>query len=78
MIENRLESVPAVVRLPIGSEANFQGVIDLVTMKALVWDESSEKGERYDVVDILAQYETQAEERRAKRFRHRRHRGRGA
>jgi elongation factor G len=66
MIENRLESVPAVVQLPIGSEANFQGVIDLVTMKALVWDESSEKGERYDVVDIPAQYETQAEEWRAK------------
>jgi elongation factor G len=66
MIENRLESVPAVVQLPVGSEANFQGVIDLVTMKALIWDETSDKGERYDVVDIPAEYETQAAEWRAK------------
>jgi elongation factor G len=66
MIENRLESVPAVIQLPIGAEAGFQGVIDLITMKALVWDETSEKGERYDVVDIPAGYEAQAEEWRAK------------
>ncbi|HEX6787577.1 MAG TPA: elongation factor G, partial [Acidimicrobiales bacterium] len=66
MIENRLESVPAVIQLPIGAEAGFQGVIDLITMKALVWDETSEKGERYDVVAIPAEYEAQAEEWRAK------------
>src|SRR5262245_12815165 len=66
MIENRLESVPAVIQLPIGSEASFQGVIDLVTMRALVWDENSEKGERFDIVDIPAEYEAQAEEWRAK------------
>ena len=66
MIENRLESVPAVIQLPIGAEASFQGIIDLITMKALVWDETSEKGERYDVVDIPAGYEAQAEEWRAK------------
>jgi elongation factor G len=66
MIEHRLESVPAVIQLPIGSEANFQGVIDLITMRALVWDETSEKGERYDIVDIPAEYEGQAEEWRAK------------
>ena len=66
MIENRLESVPAVIQLPIGAEASFKGIIDLITMKALVWDETSEKGERYDVVDIPAGYEAQAEEWRAK------------
>jgi elongation factor G len=66
MIEHRLESVPAVIQLPVGSEARFQGVIDLVTMKALIWDETSEKGERFDVVDIPAEYEAQAEEWRAK------------
>ena len=66
MIENRLESVPAVIQLPIGSEASFQGVIDLVTMRALVWDETSDKGERFDIVDIPAEYEAQAEEWRAK------------
>jgi small GTP-binding protein len=66
MIENRLESVPAVIQLPIGAEAGYQGVIDLITMKALVWDETSEKGERYDVVAIPPGYEAQAEEWRAK------------
>ena len=66
MIENRLESVPAVIQLPIGAEASFKGIIDLITMKALVWDETSEKGERYDIVDIPAEYEAQAEEWRAK------------
>ena len=66
MIENRLESVPAVIQLPIGSEASFEGVIDLVTMRALVWDETSDKGERFDIVDIPAEYEAQAEEWRAK------------
>jgi elongation factor G len=66
MIENRLESVPAVIQLPIGGEASFKGIIDLITMKGLVWDETSEKGERYDVVDIPAEYEAQAQEWRAK------------
>jgi elongation factor G len=52
MIKNRLDAVPAVIQLPIGSESNYKGLIDLIEMKALVWDESSEKGESYDTVDI--------------------------
>jgi len=66
MIEDRLESVPAVIQLPIGAEGNFKGVIDLVAMKALVWDEVKDKGEHYDIVAIPAEYESQAEEWRAK------------
>ncbi len=66
MIEHRLESVPAVIQLPIGSEASFRGVIDLITMKALVWDEHLDKGEHYDVIEIPAEYEAQAQEWRAK------------
>jgi elongation factor G len=66
MIENRLESVPAVIQLPIGAEGNYKGLIDLISMKALVWDETKDKGEHYDVVDIPAEYEAQAEEWRAK------------
>jgi elongation factor G len=66
MIEDRLESVPAVIQLPIGAEGHYKGVIDLVAMKALVWDESKDKGEHYDVVDIPAELEAQAEEWRAK------------
>jgi elongation factor G len=65
MIEDRLEAVPCVVQLPIGSEAHFKGVIDLVRMKAIVYHEG-DKGENYDIVDIPAEYEAQAEEYRAK------------
>src|SRR4030088_3075558 len=39
LIKDRLDAVPAVIQLPIGSEAAFRGMVDLVTMKALVWDE---------------------------------------
>ncbi|MFF5258907.1 elongation factor G [Actinomadura viridis] len=52
MIENRLNATPLVLQLPIGAEADFKGVIDLVTMKALVWNEEAKLGEMYDVVDI--------------------------
>jgi elongation factor G len=66
MIEDRLESVPAVIQLPIGAEGNFRGVIDLIAMKAIVWDENKDKGEHFDVIDIPAEFEAQAEEWRAK------------
>jgi elongation factor G len=66
MIEDRLESIPAVIQLPLGAEGHFKGVIDLVTMQAFVWDETKDKGEHFDVVPIPAEYEAQAEEWRAK------------
>src|SRR6186997_2352718 len=46
MIESRLEATPAVVQLPIGSEGNFAGVVDLVKMKAIIWD-GDDKGATY-------------------------------
>ncbi|KAB2374013.1 MULTISPECIES: elongation factor G [Actinomadura] len=52
MIENRLNAVPLVLQLPIGAEADFKGVIDLVNMKALVWNEEAKLGEMYDTLDI--------------------------
>ncbi|GLZ04140.1 elongation factor G 1 [Actinomadura sp. NBRC 104412] len=52
MIENRLNATPLVLQLPVGAEADFKGVIDLVTMKALLWNEEAKLGEMYDVVDI--------------------------
>ncbi|MFA1549164.1 elongation factor G [Actinomadura chokoriensis] len=52
MIENRLNATPLSLQLPIGAEADFKGVIDLVTMKALVWNEEAKLGEMYDTVDI--------------------------
>ncbi len=52
MIKDRLDAVPAVVQLPIGSESNFRGVVDLVHMRALVWDEGM--GEDWQVEEIPA------------------------
>jgi elongation factor G len=52
MIRERLDAVPAVVQLPIGSEGLFRGVIDLLTMKALVWEEGM--GEQWQSTDISA------------------------
>ncbi|MFD7509298.1 elongation factor G [Streptomyces sp. NPDC059853] len=66
MIVDRLNAVPLVMQLPIGAEADFKGVIDLVKNKALVWSEDTKLGEMYDTVDIPADYVEQAEEYRAK------------
>ncbi|RSN54922.1 MULTISPECIES: elongation factor G [Actinomadura] len=52
MIENRLNATPLALQLPIGAEADFKGVVDLVTMKAFVWNEEAKLGEMYDTVDI--------------------------
>src|SRR5690606_616120 len=51
MIVSRLNATPLVVQLPWGTEADFRGVIDLVRMRALLW-QSDGKGEKYDVVSI--------------------------
>ncbi|SFB82392.1 elongation factor G [Streptomyces aidingensis] len=66
MIVDRLNATPIVMQLPIGAEADFRGVIDLVRMKALVWSEEAKLGEMYDTVDIPAELQAQAEEYRAK------------
>ena len=62
MIVSRLNAVPLVMQLPIGAEADFKGVIDLVTMKALVWNAEAKLGEMYDVVDIPATHTEAAAE----------------
>ncbi|MCX5405218.1 elongation factor G [Streptomyces sp. NBC_00335] len=66
MIKDRLGAVPIVMQLPIGAEMDFQGVVDLVTMKAFVWSAEATKGEMYDIVDIPATHTEAAEEWRAK------------
>ncbi|MFD8975178.1 MULTISPECIES: elongation factor G [Streptomyces] len=66
MIVNRLGAVPIVMQLPIGAEMDFQGVVDLVRMKALVWSADASKGEMYDVVDIPADLVELADEYRGK------------
>ena len=59
-IVDRLGAVPAVVQLPIGSESEFAGVVDLITMKALVW-RNEDLGAEWDVVDIPAELADKAE-----------------
>jgi elongation factor G len=62
MIVDRLKAVPVVMQLPIGAEADFKGVVDLVRMKALVWSEEAKLGEMYDTVDIPEDMREMAEE----------------
>ncbi|MEI7778044.1 MAG: elongation factor G [Actinomycetes bacterium] len=56
MIVTRLNAVPAVLQIPIGSEADFKGVVDLIEMKALVWPGETKKGEDYLVEEIPASH----------------------
>jgi len=63
-IKNRLNAIPAVVQLPIGSEANFIGVIDLINMRALTWRGETTIGEDYTVEGIPAELADQAQEAR--------------
>ena len=54
-IRERLHTIAAVLQLPVGSESKFQGVIDLVRMKALMWRGETAIGEDYIVEDIPAE-----------------------
>ncbi len=56
MIKDRFGCVTAVIHIPIGSESNFRGMIDLVAMKALVWDDSSKHGEDFQTTDIPEEF----------------------
>ena len=53
-IRERLGAVPLVLQLPIGAEADFIGVVDLVSMRALVWRGETAIGEDYEVEEIPA------------------------
>ncbi|SHJ96928.1 translation elongation factor 2 (EF-2/EF-G) [Malonomonas rubra DSM 5091] len=53
MIRDRLGANPLPLQLPIGAEENFRGLVDLVTMEAIVWDDET-MGAKYDVIDIPA------------------------
>merc|ERR1719258_419386 len=60
-----LGATPAVLQLPIGEEADFKGVVDLVQMKAIVWNDES-LGAKFDVTDIPDDLKDKAEEWRSK------------
>src|SRR3954454_2061182 len=60
-MKDRLAASVALIQIPIGAEGHFRGVVDLINMKALVWDDASGKGEEFDVVDIPAELVDDAE-----------------
>ena len=56
MMVTRLNATPLVLQLPIGAEADFIGVVDLVGMRALTWRGETQKGEDYTVEEIPAEH----------------------
>jgi elongation factor G len=60
MIKSRLGAVPLVLQLPIGAEDVYQGIVDLVKMKALVWS-GEELGAKFDEVEIPADLQSEAQ-----------------
>ncbi|MCC3281198.1 MULTISPECIES: elongation factor G [Arthrobacter] len=69
-IINRLGAKPLVLQLPIGSESEFEGVVDLIEMRALTWRGDAKgdvtMGAKYEVEPIPADLQEKAEEYRAK------------
>ena len=59
-IRKRLGARPVALQIPIGAEANFKGVVDLVEMKAVVWQDEA-MGSQYDVEPIPANLQKKAE-----------------
>ncbi|MFA7090320.1 MAG: elongation factor G [Arcobacteraceae bacterium] len=53
-VAERLKANPVPIQIPIGSEENFKGVVDLVQMKAIVWDDDAAMGSNYHVEEIPA------------------------
>jgi elongation factor G len=63
MIKDRLGAIPLVTQLPIGVESEFAGIVDLVTMKAIMWQEET-LGAKFDIVEIPADMAAQSAEYR--------------
>ena len=59
-MEKRLKAHPVPIVIPIGAEDNFQGVVDLIEMKGIIWDEAS-KGTKFNYVDIPAELADEAQ-----------------
>ena len=63
-MKDKLNAKPVPIQLPLGAEADFVGIIDLIEMKAHIYSDEKNKGETFDVIDIPAEYKDQAEEYR--------------
>ncbi len=64
-IKNRLKGRPVPLQIPIGAEENFKGVIDLVEMRAIVWNDEA-MGAKYEIAPIPAELMDKAKEYREK------------
>jgi elongation factor G len=64
-LKTRLSANPVPVVVPIGAEENFKGVVDLIKMKAILWDEASQ-GIKFSYEDIPAELQSTCEEWREK------------
>ncbi len=65
-IRERLNANPIPIQIPIGSEADFRGVVDLIENKAIVWFDDEEHVTRYEYIDIPEDLVDSVEEWRAK------------
>jgi elongation factor G len=63
MIRDRLDAHPAVLQIPIGEEGGFRGVVDLLTMKALIWEDGV--GEKWAEEEIPTELAAEAEQARS-------------
>jgi elongation factor G len=64
MMIDRLGTRPMIITWPIGSEAEFRGIVDIVKMKALIWHDE-QLGAKFDEIEIPAEYAAKAAELRA-------------
>jgi elongation factor G len=62
-MRNKLNANPIPIQIPIGAEDNFQGVVDLINMDGIIWDDES-LGAKYEVVEIPEGMKEKAEEYR--------------
>src|SRR3981189_1257662 len=67
-IRNRLKGNPVPIQIPLGAEDTFAGVIDLVTMEAIYWDDAPQ-GMKFDSRPIPAELAAESKQRAAKRVR---------
>jgi elongation factor G len=64
-MKTRLKANPVIIQVPIGAEENFLGLVDLVKMKAIYWDDASQ-GTKFEYTDIPAELQDVADEWREK------------
>ena len=65
MIADRLQANPIPIQIPLGREEKFRGVIDLIKMKAIVFDEET-RGAKYEYISIPEEFLSEAEQYREK------------